>query len=429
MSEMLCIYHMGSGNESLFGLIGQNPDQRRDVSLPEGWNAVMEDGKMMVSAPHCGVKWDLEDCLHAEEGEPVLMGPEGETVPLRYSMDSFAKEIGTGIREFLPPNLRDKKIKVEKLNKLNRPEVHSLVVFDNQPDEPAMAPNVYLEEFYDKYQSGMKMEDVMEAVAQKSVEVHSIPDQELKDSVKELADNAANWDYMKERVILSPVGVDMNRAMLANIPHRTMGDIAGIYRIYVGENDLGRGYITVNNDMMGRWGVTEADLNQAAVENSMSVQPSRLMSLSAVMSEMAGAMGMDDPVALPEEPGQGLYVLTNKSKQMGAATIFYPDVADKIEALFPNGCYVIPSSIHELLLTSKDTLPPEDIAAMVREINNTQVATEDLLSYQVHEYDPKTRTIGLVGGGKNLGQQKAEEQSDHLGLAWLDNMEKPGRSR
>ena len=127
------------------------------------------------------------------------------------------------------------------------------------------------------------------------------------------------------------------------------------------------------------------------------------------MSELVGEMG--DPMELPEEPGQGLYVLTNKSKQMGAATIFYPDVADKIEALFPNGCYVIPSSIHELLLTSKDTLPPEDIAAMVREINNTQVATEDLLSYKVHEYDPKTRTIGLAGGGKDLGQQKAEEQS------------------
>ena len=71
MSDMLRIYHMGSGNESLFGLIGQSPEQQRDVRLPEGWNAVMEDGRMMVAAPHCGVKWDLEDCLHAEEGEPV----------------------------------------------------------------------------------------------------------------------------------------------------------------------------------------------------------------------------------------------------------------------------------------------------------------------------------------------------------------------
>ena len=157
MSDMLRIYHMGSGNESLFGLIGQSPEQQRDVRLPEGWNAVMEDGRMMVAAPHCGVKWDLEDCLHAEEGEPVLMGPEGETVPLRYSMDSFAQEIGSNIRAFLPPNLRDKEIKVKKLTKLNRPEVHSLVVFDNRPDEPAMAPNVYLEEFYDQYQSGTKM--------------------------------------------------------------------------------------------------------------------------------------------------------------------------------------------------------------------------------------------------------------------------------
>lgn len=389
----------------------------------------MEDGRMMVAAPHCGVKWDLEDCLHSEEGEPVLMGPEGETVPLRYSMDSFAQEVGSSIRGFLPPGLKDKEIQVKKLTKLNRPEVHSLVVFDNGSDEPVMAPNVYLEEFYDQYQRGMKMEDVLEAVAQKSVAAHSIPNQELKDSMKELVDNAADWNYMKERVILSPVGVDMNRGMLANLPHRTMGDIAGIYRIYVGENDMGRGYITVNNDMMDRWGVTEADLNRAAVGNSMSVQPARLMSMSAVMGEFAGAMGMDDPAPLPEEPGQGLYVLTNKSKQMGAATIFYPDVADKIEAIFPEGCYVIPSSIHELLLTSKDTLPPEDIAAMVRDINNTQVATEDLLSYQVHEYDPKTRTIGLAGGGKDLGQQKAEEAGNHLGLAWLDDMEQPGRSR
>lgn len=427
MSEMLRIYHIGSGNDSLFGLIGQSPEQGRDVSLPNGWDAVMENGKMMVSAPHCGVKWELKDCLHSEEGEPVLMGPEGETVPLRYSMDSFAQEVGSSIRAFLPPNLRDKKIEVKTLSKVNRPKVHSLVVFDNQLDDPVMAPNVYLEEFYEKYQSGMKMEDVLEAVAQKSVTAHSIPDQELKESMKELAEHASSWEYMKDRVILSPVGVEMNREMLADLPHRTMGDIAGIYRIYVGENDLGRGYVTVNNDMMSRWGVTEEELNRAAVGNSMSVQPSCVMSMFSVMNDLVGAEA--NPLDVPEDPGMGLYVLTNKSKQMGAATIFYPDIAEKIERIFPNGCYVIPSSIHELLLTSKGAIPPEDIAAMVREINNTQVATEDLLSYQVHEYDPKTRTIGLAGGGKDLGQQKAEEQSSHLGLAWLDDMEKPGKSR
>ena len=81
------------------------------------------------------------------------------------------------------------------------------------------------------------------------------------------------------------------------------------------------------------------------------------------------------------------------------------------------------------ILSKKEEALPENIAAMVREINNTQVATEDLLSYKVHEYDPKTRTIGLAGGGKDLGQQKAEEQSSHRGLAWLDDMEKPGRAR
>ena len=42
----------------------------------------MEEGRMIVSAPQSGVKWDLEDCLHVEAGEPVLMGPEGETVRL-----------------------------------------------------------------------------------------------------------------------------------------------------------------------------------------------------------------------------------------------------------------------------------------------------------------------------------------------------------
>jgi hypothetical protein len=53
-----------------------------------------------------------------------------------------------------------------------------------------------------------------------------------------------------------------------------------------------------------------------------------------------------------------------------------------------SGFYVIPSSIHEVIIVpSEDTYEADDIRNMIREINDTQVKVEEILSYSLYYFD------------------------------------------
>ena len=88
-----------------------------------------------------------------------------------------------------------------------------------------------------------------------------------------------------------------------------------------------------------------------------------------------------------------LYVLTNNSKTEGAGVIFYPDVADTIYRNMPENYYLIPSSVHEWLVVSKNRTDKESLEEMVRSVNESTVDPKEQLSDMVHEYDPVLKQV------------------------------------
>ena len=111
------------------------------------------------------------------------------------------------------------------------------------------------------------------------------------------------------------------------------------------------------------------------------------------MGEVIGdLMGITDDPIVDEAPAK-LYVLSNETLQFGAAALFYPGVIEKIGKNIPEGFYILPSSIHEVLILPKNQGEKAMLETMVQEINATQVAPDEVLSDFVSEYDPRTRTM------------------------------------
>ena len=89
-----------------------------------------------------------------------------------------------------------------------------------------------------------------------------------------------------------------------------------------------------------------------------------------------------------------MYILTNQKGINGASCLLYPDVMNKLSEEFQSDFYVFPSSIHELILVpTHDNKSNNEYSNMVREINATQVAREEVLSDHVYYY---SRVNGLV---------------------------------
>ena len=89
-----------------------------------------------------------------------------------------------------------------------------------------------------------------------------------------------------------------------------------------------------------------------------------------------------------------MYVLSNKSRVEGAACMLYPNLIQDFAEAIQSSFYIIPSSIHELLLLpTKHFEESQEVTSMIQEINDTQVSVEEILSYSLYLYDREEQKI------------------------------------
>lgn len=96
------------------------------------------------------------------------------------------------------------------------------------------------------------------------------------------------------------------------------------------------------------------------------------------------------------------YILTNTKKINGASSLLFNHVFREFANKVEDDLYILPSSIHEVLIVQargySSDLP--ELAAMVRDVNNTEVAVDEILSYSVYKYSRDTDTLDIAVRGE-----------------------------
>ncbi|WP_370806350.1 DUF5688 family protein [Eubacterium ventriosum] len=105
-----------------------------------------------------------------------------------------------------------------------------------------------------------------------------------------------------------------------------------------------------------------------------------------------------------------LLVLSNRGSREGAALLFNEDVLERISEVMNGDYYIIPSSIHEVIVLKE--MPAPELNQMIAEVNNTQVEPEDVLSYNAQYYDSRNKT--LVNALSHENQQKFREMTGEI---------------
>lgn len=186
----------------------------------------------------------------------------------------------------------------------------------------------------------------------------------------------------EKRIAYQLISMELSADMLPSVPYRQLyeTDLAVIARVVVDE--IPGGSVVVTHRMLDSQTVSEDDLfgwmmERTAREHPMHVTP---------MSDLFG--GAADG-CLP------LYIATGAEDNLyGSGCAAYDGVLDKIYAGFQGPYYILPSSIHELLILPANTAISEDeLLSIVRSVNDTQVEADEILSYGVYLYDKDT---GLV---------------------------------
>ena len=309
-----------------------------------------------------------------------------------FNFEDFCDYVQMSIKDHLPVEQQDAKVTINNVMKNNGLTLHGVVV---HPEGQCVAPTIYLEGFFKQYEEGADLDSVMDKIAGTISEHLSTPEE-----FSDVAQMYSNYDAVKGKIVMAVVNTAKNRELLSQVPHTEREDLSLIYKVVVGTGADGIGSITIRNEHMEQWGVTVDEIHEMAMKNTKEILPVTVQTMTEVMREMFGSDGMPEEMAemmFSDMPlNQQMFIISNKSKVNGAASMFYEDTLSELADKIGTSLYILPSSVHEVIAVSTDMGTPEALAGMVREVNGGQVAPEEQLSDHVYKFDAKAKIISLA---------------------------------
>ncbi len=143
------------------------------------------------------------------------------------------------------------------------------------------------------------------------------------------------------------------------------------------------------------------------------MRPAVIQTMAETLLEMMGPEAKDMIPVLPDDP---LFVATVPDKIQGAGVLAYQDFMEQAAERVGGDFFILPSSIHEILLVRDDgTFDINHLEDMVKQVNETEVAPEDLLTDSVYHYDSKEKIFELAEKyEERVANRKRESTLDKL---------------
>lgn len=303
----------------------------------------------------------------------------------------FAEGVVRQIKEYLPSKYQ--KMECQVTEKIVNNDTCRVGISIDSPDKKT-ARIIYVEPFYEDFREGEPLAGVMEKIAGLI---------ESSEETERLLQGFWMKDFQqaKSDLWVALVKTDENRRMLSRMPHLEIEDLSMVCQISHSISD-GRGTMKVTHDIQKEWKVSKETLFDAALKNVRESDSYVMHEMSAVVNEiMIGSPAAENLLDMPEGAKRNmnelLYVLTNTNRSEGASVMLCPKVMDKVSRMFPEGFYLLPSSIHEVLVVPKNgCADARTLGMMVRDVNQAEVEREEVLSDRIYEYDKSRRTIRQI---------------------------------
>lgn len=269
-------------------------------------------------------------------------------------------------------------IQIHTTLKNNGNERTGLTISDKQIN---LSPTIYLEEYYKHFENGDSLDDITESI----LDVYH----EVKFEHSWQIHTIMNFDVMKEKIVFKLINASKNETLLQTLPYVPYLDFAIVFYILFDVDETGTATIPITSELLKLWDTNLDEIHRIAKENTPRLLPSNFKPMRVVIEELLGNI-----CEIEVQEDDIMFVLTNSLRSFGAACILYDGVLEQIGKDLEESYYILPSSIHEMIIVPESRSPKEDdLNEMVKEINETQVDVEEVLSDHVYYYDCVTRQL------------------------------------
>jgi len=300
--------------------------------------------------------------------------------------ESFKQQLADQLRTFFSA---DTHISIQQFPHNNHLILDGLTIL-----EPGIniSPTIYLNQYFEQFRNGAKLSDIQQQILQyyhQHCPLSSID-----------TDFFTCFNQVSPRIVYKLIHFEKNRELLREIPHIPYLDLAIVFYCLVPETPYENASILIYNNHLAYWNISKDTLMELARKNTQMLLPWRCSPLAELIRpalELLPEQEQASTYEILEEETVPMYVLTNSQQYFGAACILYSNALYDISHNLQDDLYILPSSIHEVILIPASMAEhPTELANIVQEVNITEVAPDEILSDSVYYYQQESDQITLV---------------------------------
>ncbi len=279
-------------------------------------------------------------------------------------------------------------IDLQKIRKNNDISLDALIIREPGTN---ISPTIYLDDYYALYNDGTPIDELCHIICDVFLEVrlnHPIDPSFFTD-----------FEQARKKLIFQVINYEKNKKRLHDLPHIQYLDLAIIFCCMLRMENGESATVTIKNEHLTLWDTDMDTIKKQAFANTPRLLPAYIQPITDVIRDLAKENPpLERLISLPDDCPDvpPLYVLTNESQIGGAACMLYPamlsDFADSLES----DLYILPSSIHEVLLLPTDTRH-EDAALneLIQQVNDEQLPATQQLSDHVYFYSRSSAALSI----------------------------------
>ncbi len=239
-----------------------------------------------------------------------------------------------------------------------------------------IAPQIYIRRYWQSFRDGATIDEIIKSV---------IGDYEnaMLDFDADQISFLYDWQEAKRHLSVKLLSKKMNEHRLKDIVYEDFCDLVAIAMLHVDYRKNSIKSIRVTNDMLDRWGVTKEEVMILARKNAEQHLPAQMNRLCDYIEHLLD----NDEQTYLSEASKRLQVLTNEMAIHGAVVMLYDSFMKSVYERIGE-FYILPSSIHEVIVTPVDRETPLWMwQKLVQDVNSRFVRTEEVLSNSIYVYD------------------------------------------
>jgi len=325
--------------------------------------------------------------------------------------EQFIEQVKWEVEDIARESSDDVRTVVRTVTKNNNVRRKTISIFK---EGQLATPTIYLRDYYLDYKKGRSIENIGREIFM----IYSEGTKRFTFDVNQFSD----FSKVKDKIYYKLVNYEMNRQALKTMPHFKFLDMAIVFFVSIMGNEKEQGTIAIQEAYVEKWGISKEELRRTAINNPWKEYPPEIKKMEDIISEIV--LGQvtseddDEDGLISEEISYGefsidnvrqmikeevdkmraqaemdMYVLTNTSRNFGAACITYPGVLKEFAREHNSDFYIIPSSVHEVILILGEQMSVEEMNLMVEEVNEREVDSIDVLSNHVYQYKRELEEI------------------------------------